>query len=137
MNFQSINWDEFKSTESRSFNSALVFKFENIKEEEDFFKDSRPDFSLIKSFPALTWLTYLSEAELKEILGAYSAKELAVIWSGPKNTLDKLEKVIPESKVKLLKSYLEQVEADKDSEIFKQLISRTAKKLEEYQLKVA
>lgn len=127
---QSINWDEYKTTESRSFDSSYVFYFESLEEEEKFFNEGKIDFSLVQSFPSLVWLTYLREDDILDILQPFTAKELSVAWEGPENVLSKLEKVLPEKKIELLKSYQQHVSPDRRSTIFNDILKKTAEALQ-------
>lgn len=124
LELQNINWDEYKTTRSRSFDSSHVFYFESLEEEEKFFDEGKVDFTLVKSFPSLVWLTYLREDDILDILDPFTAKELAIAWEGPENVLIKLESVLPEKKVELLKSYQSQVESKRESPIFMEIVRK-------------
>ena len=135
MELQNIKWDEYMSTERREFEKVHTFSFESHEEESEFFEDPNLDFSLVSSFPSLSWLTFLRSKDIGEILEPFSAKELAMAWDAPEKTLAKLEVILPEKKVELLHSYQEQVKTNRKSEVFQEIIRRANAKLKERSLR--
>ncbi|MCB9092788.1 MAG: hypothetical protein H6621_04005 [Halobacteriovoraceae bacterium] len=126
---QSINWSEYKSTDKRQFESNLTFYFESVEEEEAFFQEKDIDFSLVKAFPSLTWLTFLESEDARNILGQFNAKELALAWIAPQSTLEQLEELLPDKKVELLRSYTDQIKPNRKSAIFNRIVELTEQKL--------
>lgn len=76
---------------------------------------------LRKQFPTLVWLAQKDSETISKILSKYDARSLAMAWTGPEETLKKLETCLPERKVKILRSYIEKNVPDRSSEIFRSL----------------
>lgn len=75
----------------------------------------------------LCWLALSEETQRRAILTQYNAQTLAEAWIGPKAVLDLIDKVLPESKRELLKSYRQSSTANKNSESYRALVQAGAK----------
>ncbi len=127
---QNINWEEYRTTQTRAFESIQVFEFKDFDEEEEFFKENGHDVSLLKAFPSLSWLTLLREDDIDEILSSYTAKQLAIAWHAPQSVLEKLESCLPEEKLSLLKTYKDNLASNRSNSVYNQIMVQVAEKLD-------
>ena len=84
------------------------------------------DTGLIESFPSLTWMTYLRDEDIQEILDSFSAKELSIAWHAPEETLEKLESYLPQDKIELLNTYKEKIQTNRNNSVYQDLVARTS-----------
>lgn len=70
---------------------------------------------------SLAWILEMHQDEQEKLLKQLSAQNLAEAWVGPQDVLDKLESVLPEKKLKMLKSYQKRVSSSRYSESFSYL----------------
>jgi hypothetical protein len=71
---------------------------------------------------SLVWLAQKDTNYIKTTLEKYDARSLASAWIGPREVLEKLEKTLPEKKVRLLQTYKTKVPATRDSEAYQSLV---------------
>lgn len=135
--FKNINWQEYEVTYNKNFKPNHTFEFQSIEEEQDFFDENNYDYSLVNTFPSLVWTSMLPEKEIIDILERFTAKELAIAWIAPKNTIEILESYLPEQKVELMKSYSEKLNANRNNIIFNEIISLTSKRLNSEKIEIA
>ena len=73
------------------------------------------------SLVTLVWSERLSDASFKNIIQAYAASELAEAWAAPEKILNRMEKLMPEKKKRLIESYLRQKSPNRRSRAFSSL----------------
>jgi len=71
---------------------------------------------------SLVWLAQKDVGFIKTTLEKYDARSLASAWVGPTEVLEKLEKTLPEKKVRLLQTYKSKIPATRDSEVYQSLV---------------
>lgn len=71
---------------------------------------------------SLVWLAHKESSVVEKILARYDARALASAWVGPEEVLSKLESVLPEKKLKLLKTYTSKVSPSRQSQAYLALV---------------
>lgn len=113
------------------------FIFSDKKEEVNFFVNPPTDFSLIEYFPSLGWLMMLQHQQIAEIFEKFTAKELAIAWTGPEEFLNSLRNNLPWEKRDQMEIYCQQVKNSRDNIIFKELMVCAGEKLRTLQKNVS
>ncbi len=99
-----------------------IYNFGQISDEEENQIFNNPDAipqHLRSSIKTLAWLSLKNEDFIKQQFLQLDAKDLALAWSGSELILNHLEQFVPESKLKLIKSYIKQSLPSKESDSFK------------------
>jgi hypothetical protein len=101
--------------------SLMRIQIENIEEEIELI--ARPDLTEAdrRSIPTLAWLSELPNGEISEVLGEFTAKQLASAWVGPPEVLAKLESALPAKKKVLVLEYLASQRATRSTPVFVKL----------------
>lgn len=117
-------------SEERIIKTKEIFNFATVEEEQEIIDMSENDLDVMERFPSLAWVLNLDKSEIEDLLGVYTAKQLASIWIGPEKILTKLEGYIPEKKAALMKSYLDKMTPNRNT-VYNELISQAINQLRE------
>lgn len=118
-----ITFDSVEASDGRILEEKVNFRFSSIEEESEIVSLSDMTFENMRQFPSLAWLTRISAEEASDILNAYTAKQLASIWIGPEDVLEKLGELVPTKKRDLLNSYLMSVSPTREHPIYEEIIN--------------
>lgn len=75
-----------------------------------------------KQVKSLVWLALQPDNSIKDILARYDARSLAAAWVGPEEVLSKLEKHLPEKKLKVLHGFTKKMVPSRNSSAYIQLV---------------
>lgn len=109
----------------RKINSFSGLKVNSVEDEVGLMSIKDPSFKLINSIKSIVWAIHLSDEEIKNILNNFTAPDLAQAWLGPEEFLDKLKSQLPDKKLKLLTSYLQNTKASRESRAYKEIYKLT------------
>lgn len=115
-----------KSSARKLVKKVLIFP-KSVEEEMELFDSDKLNEDQKKSIVSLHWLSELSKDDVANILSSFTAKQIASVWIGPEAVLTKIEKCIPPKKLKLVKSYIESVSQNRESEVFKEIYEESLK----------
>ena len=75
-----------------------------------------------KQVKSLVWLALQPDESIKDTLARYDARTLASAWVGPAEVLSKLEKHLPEKKLKVLQGFTKKMTPSRNSSAYLQLV---------------
>gem|GEM_PF-4389240 len=107
-----------EATPFRLLKRPMLIEFSSVQEEEELLTAKDLSFESKMSAPSLGWLAELPEFHIREILRAYSAQDLANVWTGPSYVLEKLKISLPEKKYNLMIDYQNKIKPSRAHPLF-------------------
>lgn len=105
----------------RRFVKASMVAFLDEKQEAELMGMADTGPEVAAWMPSLTWFDRLGDERSAKILARFSARELAAAWVGPKQTLERLEGLMPGRKRRLLNVFRRTTTPQRTSPSFYQL----------------
>jgi len=115
----------FPASAKRQLKMRTEIPLNTVAEEKEIMALPNLSIDIMESVPSLAWLAGLPEAVVREVLGGFTARDLAAAWVGPEEILTKLAGFLPEKKQAMLKSYSSQVVPSRNSPVFRTLHQRS------------
>lgn len=119
---EKIDWQFHKSSNFRDLGAVKKIGAISLQDEEVLLH--QPDLvpkNWQKNIPTLIWLAQRDAEYITQVLNQYDARALASAWIATPDVLEKLERCLPEKKLKLVKSYITKVAPSKESPVFHDL----------------
>jgi len=83
----------------------LGLRLQNLEQEQELLDLPNLTFEVMSEVPSLGWLLRVPQETAAQILGEYSARDLASAWVAPEPVLRALGALLPDKKRQLLESY--------------------------------
>jgi hypothetical protein len=126
--------ENLEDSPARELRYNFEVNFDTVEEEEFLLEYETPEVSVMKKVFSITWANLLEDDVLKKILDGFSARQLVDALVGPKAVIEKIEALINEEKLALVKSYQQKMKGNRRSDAFLSLHALVVNELEKSQI---
>ncbi len=125
---KAYDYSQFKASELRPLKNQA--NWGSVSFEDEVLLFTKPDMipdAMRVNIRSLVWLAQMPDDQIQKTLSRYDARSLASAWVAPIEVLQKLEKQLPEKKLKLLQTYKEKSLPSRQSPVYQALVDEGLK----------